>query len=387
MEKALSSTGGRRFTSLFRDDYKLPRGSIIDLSREQGYILQTRTVPPRILAPQTHAHRNDQFESYCLGEAKVGELSGSPVESLLLRPPVVDVLGEACPQGWLQKTVTRRKCPVRLLVNVEGTASKAVVAVETLQVEIDLLRGPIIRNVAGAEIMTRASLSLSMVEGALSVVNAPVAERSTRVPMLSVFERVVTREMFERVEERRREEDVAVKETQFRISWLEEEATRIPADNDKKLGYVPGGKPPSMRMKPTEPFGDQGKDERQPVDRGNVVPTQGLGETLDQKGNFVGVLAGDREDASTHPPKTQVKFAVLPRRELVIITFVIRGTSGERPRSHAQLQAAHNRGEASRGAFLKRTDTKMAKCPLFGPARVLVTPKIDFSAFGFPGGQ
>lgn len=32
----------QRFTSLFRDDYKLPRGSIIDLSREQGYILQTR---------------------------------------------------------------------------------------------------------------------------------------------------------------------------------------------------------------------------------------------------------------------------------------------------------------------------------------------------------
>ncbi|KAH0454435.1 hypothetical protein IEQ34_016359 [Dendrobium chrysotoxum] len=32
----------KRFTSLFRDEYKLPRGSVIDLSREQGYILQTK---------------------------------------------------------------------------------------------------------------------------------------------------------------------------------------------------------------------------------------------------------------------------------------------------------------------------------------------------------
>ncbi|PKA57396.1 Fatty-acid-binding protein 1 [Apostasia shenzhenica] len=31
----------KRFTSLFKDEYKLPRGSVIDLSREQGYILQT----------------------------------------------------------------------------------------------------------------------------------------------------------------------------------------------------------------------------------------------------------------------------------------------------------------------------------------------------------
>ncbi|XP_017700805.1 fatty-acid-binding protein 1 [Phoenix dactylifera] len=30
------------FTSLFKDEYKLPRGSVIDLSREQGYVLQTR---------------------------------------------------------------------------------------------------------------------------------------------------------------------------------------------------------------------------------------------------------------------------------------------------------------------------------------------------------
>lgn len=31
-----------RFTSSFKDEYKLPRGSVIDLSREQGYILLTR---------------------------------------------------------------------------------------------------------------------------------------------------------------------------------------------------------------------------------------------------------------------------------------------------------------------------------------------------------
>ncbi|KAG0496926.1 hypothetical protein HPP92_001617 [Vanilla planifolia] len=31
-----------RFTSLFKDEYKLQRGSVIDLSREQGYTLQTR---------------------------------------------------------------------------------------------------------------------------------------------------------------------------------------------------------------------------------------------------------------------------------------------------------------------------------------------------------
>uniref|UniRef100_A0A1D1YAB8 Chalcone--flavanone isomerase n=2 Tax=Anthurium amnicola TaxID=1678845 RepID=A0A1D1YAB8_9ARAE len=32
----------QRFTSLFRDEYKIPRGSTIDLSRERGYVLQTR---------------------------------------------------------------------------------------------------------------------------------------------------------------------------------------------------------------------------------------------------------------------------------------------------------------------------------------------------------
>ncbi|KAG0501460.1 hypothetical protein HPP92_001532 [Vanilla planifolia] len=32
----------RRFTSLFKDEYKLQRGSVIDLSREKGYTLQTR---------------------------------------------------------------------------------------------------------------------------------------------------------------------------------------------------------------------------------------------------------------------------------------------------------------------------------------------------------
>ncbi|XP_051118454.1 fatty-acid-binding protein 1 isoform X2 [Andrographis paniculata] len=30
-----------RFTSQFRDEYKIPRGSIIDLSREEGYVLRT----------------------------------------------------------------------------------------------------------------------------------------------------------------------------------------------------------------------------------------------------------------------------------------------------------------------------------------------------------
>ncbi|KAL3517579.1 hypothetical protein ACH5RR_020168 [Cinchona calisaya] len=30
-----------RFTSQFKDDYKIPRGSIIDLSRDQGYVLRT----------------------------------------------------------------------------------------------------------------------------------------------------------------------------------------------------------------------------------------------------------------------------------------------------------------------------------------------------------
>nr|XP_010923399.1 fatty-acid-binding protein 1 [Elaeis guineensis] len=30
------------FTSLFKDEYKLPRGSVIDLSRERGYVLRTR---------------------------------------------------------------------------------------------------------------------------------------------------------------------------------------------------------------------------------------------------------------------------------------------------------------------------------------------------------
>ncbi|KAL2535399.1 Fatty-acid-binding protein 1 [Forsythia ovata] len=30
-----------RFTSQFKDEYKIPRGSIIDLSREQGYVLRT----------------------------------------------------------------------------------------------------------------------------------------------------------------------------------------------------------------------------------------------------------------------------------------------------------------------------------------------------------
>ncbi|MQL83311.1 hypothetical protein Taro_015789 [Colocasia esculenta] len=32
----------QRFTSLFKDEYKIPRGSTIDLSREQGYILHTK---------------------------------------------------------------------------------------------------------------------------------------------------------------------------------------------------------------------------------------------------------------------------------------------------------------------------------------------------------
>ncbi|CAL9134239.1 unnamed protein product, partial [Musa textilis] len=32
----------QRFTSLFKDEYKLPRGSVIDLSREQGYVLQIK---------------------------------------------------------------------------------------------------------------------------------------------------------------------------------------------------------------------------------------------------------------------------------------------------------------------------------------------------------
>ncbi|XP_057964102.1 fatty-acid-binding protein 1 [Malania oleifera] len=32
----------KRFTSQFKDEYKIPRGSIIDLSREHGYILRTR---------------------------------------------------------------------------------------------------------------------------------------------------------------------------------------------------------------------------------------------------------------------------------------------------------------------------------------------------------
>ncbi|XP_051118455.1 fatty-acid-binding protein 1 isoform X3 [Andrographis paniculata] len=31
----------QRFTSQFRDEYKIPRGSIIDLSREEGYVLRT----------------------------------------------------------------------------------------------------------------------------------------------------------------------------------------------------------------------------------------------------------------------------------------------------------------------------------------------------------
>ncbi|KAG6532393.1 fatty-acid-binding protein 1-like [Zingiber officinale] len=30
------------FTSLFKDEYKLPKGSVIDLSREQGYVLQIK---------------------------------------------------------------------------------------------------------------------------------------------------------------------------------------------------------------------------------------------------------------------------------------------------------------------------------------------------------
>ncbi|XP_021898058.1 fatty-acid-binding protein 1 isoform X2 [Carica papaya] len=31
----------QRFTSQFKDEYKIPRGSVIDLSREQGYVLRT----------------------------------------------------------------------------------------------------------------------------------------------------------------------------------------------------------------------------------------------------------------------------------------------------------------------------------------------------------
>lgn len=30
------------FTSIFKDEYKLPRGSVIELSREQSYVLRTR---------------------------------------------------------------------------------------------------------------------------------------------------------------------------------------------------------------------------------------------------------------------------------------------------------------------------------------------------------
>ncbi|CAI9107829.1 OLC1v1007297C1 [Oldenlandia corymbosa var. corymbosa] len=32
----------QRFTSQFKDEYKIPRGSIIDLSRDQGYVLRTK---------------------------------------------------------------------------------------------------------------------------------------------------------------------------------------------------------------------------------------------------------------------------------------------------------------------------------------------------------
>lgn len=32
----------QRFTSVFKDEYKIPRGSIIDLSKEPGFVLQTR---------------------------------------------------------------------------------------------------------------------------------------------------------------------------------------------------------------------------------------------------------------------------------------------------------------------------------------------------------
>lgn len=30
-----------RFTSQFKDEYKIPRGSVIDLSRDRGYVLRT----------------------------------------------------------------------------------------------------------------------------------------------------------------------------------------------------------------------------------------------------------------------------------------------------------------------------------------------------------
>jgi len=30
-----------RFTSQFKDEYKIPRGSVIELSREQGHVLRT----------------------------------------------------------------------------------------------------------------------------------------------------------------------------------------------------------------------------------------------------------------------------------------------------------------------------------------------------------
>lgn len=41
------------FTSLFKDEYKLPKGSVIDLSREQGNVLQVKSkwIGPWLIYP------------------------------------------------------------------------------------------------------------------------------------------------------------------------------------------------------------------------------------------------------------------------------------------------------------------------------------------------
>lgn len=57
----------QRFTSLFKDEYKLPRGSIIDLSKEQGFILQTRIDGKEVGSIQSKLLCQSVFDLY-IGE-------------------------------------------------------------------------------------------------------------------------------------------------------------------------------------------------------------------------------------------------------------------------------------------------------------------------------
>ncbi|WOL15212.1 fatty-acid-binding protein 1 [Canna indica] len=68
------------FTSLFKDEYKLPKGSIIDLSREEGYVLQIKIDGKKVGKIQSKLLCKSVFDLY-LGEDPFDKRAKEDIQS------------------------------------------------------------------------------------------------------------------------------------------------------------------------------------------------------------------------------------------------------------------------------------------------------------------